>query len=474
MTTPPLLPDAAALADGLLADIDPKVAGIWSAPQTWRQPVHTVYLPAHQLEDADAPADPRDLPRIWGERALAALGDDPVAAARRLAEAAGDAEPAAVAELAVAKLRREPIEDLRIDFEDGFPQRGLAPAEREAQEDRLAGLAAGLIADWLDPAGAPPGAPPFCGIRFKSPDPAVRRRGLRTLLIVLGGLHERGLLRALLDPASPAHDPRALRLTLPKVQHPDQVTALVRVLELVEREWGLAAAGARIPLEIQVETPQAILGEDGAVAAARMIGAAGGRCLSLHYGTYDYSAFLGVDPARQSMEHPVADTAKGLLQVVARGRGVELSDGSTNRIPVGSPGQMREGWALHHRLVTRHLGRGIRQGWDLHPNQLVTRHLATIGYFRADWAGAAARLADYVTGAEGRFLDEPATAKVLAGFLRRAHACGAITDAELARAGVDAAGLIALEATGIPPAAAPETSPAGRDAARDAHEDKDR
>ena len=179
-----------------------------------------------------------------------------------------------------------------------------------------------------------------------------------------------------------------------------------------------------------------------------MIKAAQGRCLSLHYGTYDYSAFLGVDPVQQSMEHPVADTAKGLLQVVARGHGVELSDGSTNRIPVGSSAAMEQAWALHYRLVTRHLTRGIRQGWDLHPHQLITRHLATIAYFRRDWELSAQRLKAYVAGDTSEWMDEPATAKMLASFLRRAHACGAITDAEVRTAGVTAGQLVQLEATG--------------------------
>ncbi|UBI06972.1 hypothetical protein LA329_01175 [Corynebacterium falsenii] len=448
----PLSRRAADLAAARLTATDPKVAGEWSSPLSWRQPIHTVYIPASTFFLDATPHPPHTLPQRWGQQIVDVLqeraGESASAAdaARDLAESLGVEDPQRVATLAVDKLLREPIEDVRIDFEDGFTQRGVPSERRDEQESDFAARAADLLADWL--LDGEKGAPPFCGIRFKSFDPLVRERGIDTLITVLTGLHERGVLQALYRPDSPRFDPRALRLTFPKVQDTSQVEALVEILQMLEAEWGLDAQGVQIRFEIQVETPQAVIGDDGLVEAARMIKAAQGRCLSLHYGTYDYSAFLGVDPAQQSMEHPVADTAKGLLQVVARGHGVELSDGSTNRIPVGSSAPMEQAWALHYRLVTRHLTRGIRQGWDLHPHQLITRHLATIAYFRRDWELSARRLKAYVAGDTSEWMDEPATAKMLASFLRRAHACGAITDAEVRTAGVTAGQLVQLEATG--------------------------
>lgn len=448
----PLSRRAADLAAARLTATDPKVTGEWSSPLSWRQPIHTVYIPASTFFLDATPHPPHTLPQRWGQEIVDVLqeraGESASAtdAARDLAESLGVEDSQRVASLAVDKLLREPIEDVRIDFEDGFTQRGVPSERRDDQESEFAAQAADLLADWLLDGGT--GAPPFCGIRFKSFDPLVRERGIDTLITVLTGLHERGVLQALYYPDSPRFDPRALRLTFPKVQDTSQVEALVEILQMLEAEWGLDAQGVQIRFEIQVETPQAVIGDDGLIEAARMLEAARGRCLSFHYGTYDYSAFLGVDPSQQSMEHPVADMAKGLLQIVARGHGVELSDGSTNRIPLGDAHVMEEAWALHYRLVTRHLTRGIRQGWDLHPNQLITRHLATIAYFRRDWELSARRLSAYVAGDTSEWMDEPATAKMLASFLRRAHACGAITDAEVQRAGVSAAQLSELEATG--------------------------
>ena len=64
--------------------------------------------------------------------------------------------------------------------------------------------------------------------------------------------------------------------------------------------------------------------------------AGAGRVTSLHYGTYDYSASLQVSAEYQSMEHPVADYAKDVMQAAVAGTGVHLSDGSTNILPVGT------------------------------------------------------------------------------------------------------------------------------------------
>ncbi|WP_418606571.1 DUF6986 family protein [Georgenia sp. SUBG003] len=89
-----------------------------------------------------------------------------------------------------------------------------------------------------------------------------------------------------------------------------------------------------------------------------MVHAGQGRVTGLHYGTYDYSASLGISAAQQSLEHPAADHAKAVMQLAAAGTGVRLSDGSTNVLPVGEPESVRSAWALHARLVRRSLERG--------------------------------------------------------------------------------------------------------------------
>src|SRR5690606_32006080 len=185
-------------------------------------------------------------------------------------------------------------------------------------------------------------APPFIGIRFKCVEKPTRARGLRTLDLFIGGLLDGGSL------------PDGLVLTLPKVTTTAQVVAKFIAVEALEHAHGLGA-GRRL-FEVQVETPHLVLGADGRSSLARLPVVAPGRISGLHYGTYDYSASLGIAAEYQSMEHPAADLAKEIMQLAVAGTGIRLSDGSTNILPVGE--REAEAWALHARLVRRSLERG--------------------------------------------------------------------------------------------------------------------
>jgi citrate lyase beta subunit len=389
-------------ADARLAEADARVAALYPGELAGRQPVHTVYVPAHRFSAA--------IVEEWGARAREVLhrhGD-------------GLETDAAVAERVREKLRVEPVEDLRIDFEDGYGDR---PDE---VEDEAAWQAGRTLAEMTAVAAAPP----FTGIRFKSFEAATRRRAIRTLDLFLGGLLcDTGL-------------PQGFVVTLPKVTAVEQVRVAAEVLVALERAHSLPPGALRF--EVQIETPQSILTPDGSVAVPAVLGASAGRCSGLHYGTYDYSAALGISAAHQSMDHPAADFAKAFMQVAAAGTGVRLSDGSTNKLPVGDAGTIHAAWAEHVRLVRRSLAHGFYQGWDLHPHQLPSRFAATYGFFRDGFAAAAERLRDYAGKAEGGVLDEPATAQALARFLVRGLDCGALDVAEvteattLARAELDA------------------------------------
>jgi hypothetical protein len=153
--------------------------------------------------------------------------------------------------------------------------------------------------------------------------------------------------------------------------------------------------------------------------------------VGLPFGTYDYSAALDVAAQYQSMEHPVADVAKAVMQVAAAGTGVPVSDGSTNVLPVGSVDEVRSAWALHARLVRRSLERGLYQGWDLHPAQLPTRYAATFAFFREGLSAVTGRLRAYAERRETGIADEPATARALAGYLLRGVDSGAVDPIEV-------------------------------------------
>jgi OHCU decarboxylase len=422
--------------DRLLGPVDDDLRRRFPGDPGTRQPVHTVYVPADRYH--------ADLVRDWGQQARLLL-DTHAPTVPGLAEAMG-LDPVvapAVDALVRAKLDREPVEDLRIDFEDGYGEPG-DDAEDESAVDAAKGLAAAL----RDGHG-----PPFSGIRFKSLEAATRRRGLRTLDLFVSTLA--GAYGGL---------PDGFVVTLPKVSAVEQVAAMAEVCAVLETAHGLEEG--RLRFEIQVETPQAIVAADGTAAVARMIHAAGGRCTGLHYGTYDYSAACGVSGDFQSLEHPVSDHAKDVMQAAAAGTGVRLSDGSTNVLPVGGAEAVRSAWALHARLVRRSLQRGIYQGWDLHPGQLPSRFAATFAFYRHGLPSAAERLRAYVGGEDSGFLDEPATARALGWFLARGLDCGAVTEAEIEqRCGLDGP---ALRATAGARAAVPPAPAEAADGALDA------
>lgn len=364
--------------DDLLGPDDAERAERYPATAPARQPVHTAYVPADRYAEHTVAE--------WRAAALAALDEHgPL-------PGTDDALEQRVRD----KLAIEPIEDLRIDFEDGYGIRS------DADEDAAARNAATALGR--------AGATRFSGIRMKSLEGPTRRRGVRTLDL---------FLETLLGFGSLATD---FRVTLPKVTSVRQVGAMVEVCAALESTYSLS----KLRFEIQIETPQSVLGADGTALVARMLHASAGRCVGLHYGTYDYSASLGVAAAYQSMEHPVADHAKAVMQVAAAGTGVPVCDGSTNVLPTGSRDAVRTAWTLHARLVRRSLERGFYQGWDLHPAQLPTRFAATFAFYRDGAPAAQARLQAYRDRVAGGILDEPATARALTDFLRRGIACGAL------------------------------------------------
>jgi OHCU decarboxylase len=387
--------------DRLLADADETLTTGWPGDPATRQPVQTLYLPAdHPLVGADV------VDRV-GASALEAVEGEDAASMARITGLDADVVAAAWPRV-LAKLGDQPVEDLRLDLEDGY---GHRPDEDEDWD-------ATRVGEVLAEVGGG-SAPLVRGVRCKSLEAPTRRRGVRSLDLVVATFG--------------ATLPPGFVVTLPKVTSVEQVTAMLLLCERLEQAHGLAERS--LHFEVQVETPQSVLGPDGAATVARIVHAADGRCTGLHYGTYDYSASLGVAPHHQAMDHPVADHAKDVLQVAAAQTGVRVSDGSTNVLPVGDREHVEAAWALHTRLVGRSLRRGIYQGWDLHPAQLPTRYLATFAFYRAGLDQAVIRLHDYLDRRAGGVLDEPATAYALAGFVARALDCGAVDATEVADAG---------------------------------------
>ncbi len=382
-------------ASATLAQADELLAKKYRGDFGGRQPIHTCYVPADKLS-ATTPAD-------WGAAGLSVI-DEHTPTAASFAKAVG-CQVDSVSEIfdrIKDKLARQPIEDLRIDFEDGYGRRGDEQEEKHIESALQA---------------VPSLRVPFIGIRMKALEEVTRVRGLKTLDRFIAGLLEQGKY------------PENFIVTLPKVTFPEQVDVMVAACEKIESAHALKHGTIRF--EIQIETTQAILDQQGRATAAQYIDKAQGRLTGFHYGTYDYSAAAGISSAYQTLDHPAADFAKTILQVAIAGTTVRMSDGSTNILPIGTGDQVRSAMHNHYRLVRRSLERGIYQGWDMHGSQLPTRIAATWIFYRDGLAAASLRLKNYLNSAHSGTMDEPATALTLARYFLRGLDCGAIESHEV-------------------------------------------
>jgi citrate lyase beta subunit len=406
-----------------------------------RQPVHTVYIGAH-LYTADTT-------RQHGRAALRALEEyapDAVTLSRAIglpgAESLGDADMLGraietqphrvrrerpngwlahtVYKRVVERLRSEPVEDLRIDYEDGYGARS------DAEEDAHAVSVARLVARGMHEGSLPP----FIGIRVKPLTEELWTRSLRTLDL---------FLTTIMDDAGRL--PKQLMLTLPKVSAAEQGAAFADALATLEHQLGLPEESLRF--EVMVETPQLILDEGGRCLLPALIEAARGRLLAAHFGTYDYTASLGITAAYQRMRHPACDFARHAMQIALAGTGVWLSDGSTSLLPVPLPGasrmenraRMHRAWRMHYEDVRHSLAGGFYQGWDLHPAQLVTRYAALYAFFLEGVDAAAQRLRSFLAKTSqatpvGEVFEEAATGQGLLSYFLRGINSGAISEEE--------------------------------------------
>ena len=314
----------------------------------------------------------------------------------------------------VAKLEREPIEDYRLDFEDGFGNRP------DQEEDAVAKQAATDVASGMKAQSLPPGI----GIRIKNLGPEMKRRGLRTFELFIATLleHSGGSL------------PANFVVTLPKITAPEQVSLLVDACDAFESSHRLEPG--TLKFELMIETAESIFSRDGRIALPEFLARGHGRITAAHFGTYDYTASMGITAAHQHMLHPSCDFAKHVMQVALSGTNVWMSDGATNIMPVGKDrAVIHAAWKMHADQVRHSLVGGFYQGWDLHPAQLPTRFAAVYAFFLEGLDAASERLKNFVQKAAkatlvGDVFDDAATGQGLLNYFLRAMNCGAITEAE--------------------------------------------
>ncbi|HEX7807210.1 MAG TPA: phosphoenolpyruvate kinase [Thermoanaerobaculia bacterium] len=377
-----------------------------------RQPVHTVYGGAHLFK--------HDTARKLGEKAMQVLeehGVDAFTFSRAID--LPDLHAEIVWQRVVEKLQREPIEDFRIDFEDGYGNRS------DEEEDKHAAIVANELVKGMNEGTLPP----FIGIRIKPFSQELMRRGLRTADIVLSNVLDQtgGKL------------PSNFVVTLPKIQLPEQVTLLADVFDAMEPRLGLAPNTLR--LEFMIETTQSILSENGESNLPRFLDAARGRAVAAHFGTYDYTASCNITASEQRMDHPACDFARHMMQVAYSGTGLWLSDGATNILPIGDRETIHRAWKLHADHIRHSLVHAYYQGWDLHPAQLPTRYASVYSFFLGGLTAATERLRNFMEKAGqatlvGDVFDDAATGQGLLNYFLRGMNSGALTEQEALATGL--------------------------------------
>jgi hypothetical protein len=404
-----------------------------------RQPVHTVFGGAHLFR-----ADVVDRFRSLAVASLDTYAGDPDEFGAVFgAESAEHAER--VYNRVYEKLLREPIEDYRIDFEDGY---GIRPTAEEDGHAEVAGreVAAAIAARSL---------PWRLGIRVKSFAAGERARSEQTLRLFLATVVERA-----------GGVPPNFVVNLPKVTSVGQVADFARLLDECEREFRLPARA--IGLEVMVESPEIVLGADGGSPLPRLIEAGGARVSGAIFGAYDFTAALGITAAHQSLRHPACDFARNMMLVAFAGSEVRLSDGATAILPVpvhtaaqGSTltavqrqenrRSVHAAWRAHYDNIRHAMAGGFYQGWDLHPAQLVSRYAATFAFFIESLDAAGTRLKNFVAKSAqatrvGAAFDDAATGRGLVNYFLRAVGSGAITEEEAAeRSGMTISAMRGLE-----------------------------
>ena len=400
---------------------------IYPGDRSERQPVHTLYGGANLFK--------YDSAKTLGERALEVL--ETYAPDHKIfGKVFGFDDPRfskKVYDKVIAKLKIEAIEDFRIDFEDGYGNRS------NEEEDETALTAAKEVAKGMKEKTLSP----FIGIRIKPFTEEMKERGLRTLDIFLSTLikETKGKL------------PENFIVMLPKVTIPEQPATLAAFFDILEQE--LKIEKGVLKMEMMVETTQSIMAIDGTNPLYKFIKASHGRCIAMHFGTYDYTASCSITAKYQEMDHPVCDFAHHMTKVALAHTGIWLSDGATNTMPIGphrgenlTKEQMEENRSIVHRAwrkgydhIRHSLWNGFYQGWDLNPAQFPMRYAAVFAFFLESYDDAVERLKTFVEKAAratliGDVFDDAATGQGLLNYFLRALNSGAITEEEVLATGL--------------------------------------
>ncbi len=398
-----------------------------------RQPVHTLYGGAH-LYKSGATA------KIGGlaQRHFVEYAQSPEMFASNLGISHSPELAAAVFTRVGEKLKAEPIEDHRADFEDGYGTR------TDKEEDDHVASAAEAMAEGLQRDELPASV----GIRIKALTEEAKVRSLRTL----------DLFVSRLVVAASGQFPPVFYVTLPKVTSMIQVQVLCKAIELLENRTGILPGTIRV--ELMLENVQMLFNETGQFGLRQLVDAGAGRVTTVVLGTFDYTASCNVASSFQSHTHSAADFARQMLIAGLTGTGVNVCDGITNIMPIPlhkgadlAETELNENrqivasaWQLHFDNILHSMRLGIYQGWDLNPAQIPVRFAAVFYFYLQGLEEAQIRLKRFIETAaqaslSGNTFDDAATGQGLVNFFVNGLQCGALVETEVLASGLTVAEL---------------------------------
>ncbi len=389
-----------------------------------RQPVHTVYGGAHLFSETTF----SKLTKLALE-AFDTYVTDPMAFAA-LVDPLGHHDlnfAESLCQWVRHKLLKDPIEDYRIDFEDGFGVRS------DDEEDRYALEAAKNLAILV----AKGDVPPHYGIRIKDLSTSYVKRAVRTLDLFVtqfvSSLRERGIREL----------PGTFLIVVPKILGVEEAEIALKLVQALELK--LALKSESLKLELMVEAPKVLRLSILDAIISRL----GSRLFALHLGAYDLMSAAHVVVQDQSLDHPLCEMARLMMVAAAAETGVAVVDGATTIMPVGpfkTPNNQQEikanqdvvfkAWSLSAGSIRAALRLGIYQGWDLHPAQIPIRYGVLYAFFHKNTLSTAERLKSFLAKSaqatlKGTQFDDRATGHGLINFFLRAVSCGALTELDI-------------------------------------------
>lgn len=323
-----------------------------------------------------------------------------------------------------ACISRQYIEDYRIDFEDGY---GIHDQSDEITEAKRC---AQVLAEIMSAPGGNNQLPDF-GIRLKPFSGAHREHSVR----VLGNFF---------DTLQQAIDIKRLSrfwVALPKIRDAAEGASLLRLLQSLEAELGLAPD--TIGLEMLFETLESIqvLGQPEQLSQWLPQVQAGlcRRPSAIVLGTFDTCAEWGIAALNQGHQHPLMNQVR--LQALSWGNqvGAYVVDSITRAVPQLS-GSLNP-LVVHGRHVLHSMAMGVDAGWDIHPLQVLGRHAVRLALVNAGLPQAIVRLKQFLTAQThasrvGAAFDDLATVRGLVIQIRQAVDLGLVTVDTLSEQGV--------------------------------------